>query len=443
MELRADDDRVFMAFSLIFLILAALSTQRLGVGSQSAVPIEKHKDVDKPLPRDTALLMIIFDMKRPVIVLGISSNCHKCDLQPLKENLQKSTNLTVETDFPFTLAVNDSHGKRLCPKYNLLANWKLFHDTESLINADLGSPNFSGPVDGSDHDEMPEKPKKQRLKSLDTFRGIALTIMIFVNSGGGGYYFFKHARWNGLTVADLVFPWFMWIMGVSMVISFQSLRQRQVRPMTIFVKILRRAIILFGLGLFVSNYADLAHYRIPGVLQRFAACYFIIAILQLVINPGTDSVLPVGAWWNPVRDIVALWGQWLVMLGVLAIYVIVTFALKMPGCPRGYIGPGGIADPDSYNCTGGNAGYIDRHLFGSQHITSIRPKTYNTKFLTIQKVPWVPCHLPSWCSLEFSGCITIGLTGTDNDGIIPLNKNLWSVSFIFATGGMAFLLLAY
>lgn len=47
----------------------------------------------------------------------------------------------------------------------------------------------------------------QRLRSLDTFRGIALTIMIFVNYGGGGYWYFAHATWNGLTVADLVFPW--------------------------------------------------------------------------------------------------------------------------------------------------------------------------------------------------------------------------------------------
>ena len=53
--------------------------------------------------------------------------------------------------------------------------------------------------------------------SLDTFRGLAITVMIFVNYGGGSYYFFNHSIWNGLTVADLVFPWFMWIMGVRQV----------------------------------------------------------------------------------------------------------------------------------------------------------------------------------------------------------------------------------
>ena len=50
------------------------------------------------------------------------------------------------------------------------------------------------------------------LQSLDSFRGISIVIMIFVNYGGGGYWFLAHSVWNGLTVADLVFPWFMWIM---------------------------------------------------------------------------------------------------------------------------------------------------------------------------------------------------------------------------------------
>lgn len=85
-------------------------------------------------------------------------------------------------------------------------------------------------VDGEQ--ETPQEPEnqpkaKKRLKSLDTFRGIAITLMIFVNYGGGGYYFFGHAAWNGLLVADLVFPWFIWIMGVSITLSFRSLRRQK------------------------------------------------------------------------------------------------------------------------------------------------------------------------------------------------------------------------
>ncbi|KAM7430371.1 hypothetical protein ABFA07_018897 [Porites harrisoni] len=545
MEVRADDNRVFMAFSLLFAILAVLSTQRLGVGSknvQSKATGISHTD---SLPMDTALLYVnvsdTIDMKNTAYeLLGISSNCHKCPLQVLKSGIRSSLefNTTVETNYPFKLALNDSRGRMVCSpkphkfgehgtytykihsvgrntncvfitdkkpdnpflpllyallvifgvaivwtvsfcifrKYNLFINWRLFQDTESLINADLGSPNFIGSVDGRpprDREEMqPEQPKKQRLKSLDTFRGIALTIMIFVNYGGGGYYFFKHARWNGLTVADLVFPWFMWIMGVSIVISFRSLRQRQVRPMRIFLKIIRRTLILFGLGLLVSNLADLEYYRVPGVLQRFAACYFIISMLQLIINPGADAALPVPtAWWNPIRDVIALWAQWLVMLGILVIYLVITFAIKPSGCPRGYIGPGGLADIEAYeNCTGGIAGSIDRYLFGSKHIYQHPTcmKTYKTMapydpegalgtltssflvFLGVQAgytlftFPNHVARMKRWIFWSIIlGCITLALTGTQNEGVIPLNKNLWSVSFIFATGGMAFLLLTF
>ena len=75
--------------------------------------------------------------------------------------------------------------------------------------------------------------------------------MIFVNYGGGGYWFFNHSAWNGLTVADLVFPWFVWIMGVSVVFSYQSRRKDQIWSR--LYQVFRRSIILFGLGLFLNN----------------------------------------------------------------------------------------------------------------------------------------------------------------------------------------------
>ncbi|KAL3284535.1 hypothetical protein HHI36_018693 [Cryptolaemus montrouzieri] len=61
-----------------------------------------------------------------------------------------------------------------------------------------------------------------RIKSIDVFRGLCIIVMIFVNYGGGQYWFFKHSIWNGLTLADLVFPWFMWIMGLSLAVSFRK-----------------------------------------------------------------------------------------------------------------------------------------------------------------------------------------------------------------------------
>lgn len=70
--------------------------------------------------------------------------------------------------------------------------------------------------------QVDSSAKPGRVQALDTFRGLSLIIMVFVNYGGGGYWFLEHSKWNGLTVADLVFPWFMWIMGTSMAFATHS-----------------------------------------------------------------------------------------------------------------------------------------------------------------------------------------------------------------------------
>jgi len=76
---------------------------------------------------------------------------------------------------------------------------------------------------------------------------------MFVNYGGGGYWFFDHAVWDGLTVADLVMPWFMFMMGVSFTFSLKSMDRRGATKRDMFVKILIRSAKLFILGLFVVN----------------------------------------------------------------------------------------------------------------------------------------------------------------------------------------------
>ena len=100
--------------------------------------------------------------------------------------------------------------------------WIQLRSGNRLVSADLGEEREAQDTVQLVETAEAEAKQSRRVKSLDAFRGLSITIMVFVNYGGGSYYFFNHSPWNGLTVADLVFPWFIWIMGVSLVISIQS-----------------------------------------------------------------------------------------------------------------------------------------------------------------------------------------------------------------------------
>ncbi|CAG2067084.1 unnamed protein product, partial [Timema podura] len=133
--------------------------------------------------------------------------------------------------------------------------------------------------------------EKTRMRSLDVFRGICIAVMIFVNYGGGQYWFFKHSTWNGLTIADLVFPWFLWIMGVSVALSLRSQLRSSVSRWKLFKKVLCRSIVLVSLGILLNSIANakhtkstsLASLRLPGVLQRIGLSYFIVATLETLL----------------------------------------------------------------------------------------------------------------------------------------------------------------
>ena len=342
--------------------------------------------------------------------------------------------------------------------------------TDPLLTTDLGTPTNSL----LDREKGGVKPK-ERLKSLDTFRGISLVIMIFVNYGGGHYWFFAHSKWNGLTVADLVFPWFVWIMGTAMAFAFRSINQQETRKVKIFLKILRRSIVLFALGLFVSsegkeNPVDFTQMRIMGVLQRFALTYLVVATVHLIcatpVNKNANTAI------RPFRDILNYWHEWIIHLVLLMIYLLLTFFLKVPGCPTGYLGPGGLADDAQYvECTGGAAGYIDRQVLGYSHVYG--SPTCRDVFKT--KVHYDPEGLLGTltsCFLCFLGLqagkilvtysdplervtrflvwgVVLGAIAailckcSKDDGWIPLNKNLWSLSFILALSAMAFFLFTF
>ncbi|XP_052684624.1 heparan-alpha-glucosaminide N-acetyltransferase-like isoform X5 [Crassostrea angulata] len=361
---------------------------------------------------------------------------------------------------------------------------RLFMTTgnESLINPGAYTSEDLGVMQTTINpaDEQDSRPKKERLKSLDTFRGISLTIMNFVNYGGGGYWFFDHSDWNGVTVADLVFPWFIWIMGTAMAYSFTGMLRRVTPKHKIFWKIFKRSCILFVLGLLVNtggcDPTRLTHLRIPGVLQRFAGTYLVVASIHMFFAKTVD--VSMYTYWGFIRDIVDFWLEWILHIVFVTVHIIITFTLDVPGCGKGYIGPGGLHEAVNsteasvyQNCTGGAAGYIDRQVFGDDHIY----QSPTCKPIYKTTVPYDPegllgtlnsvfmCYLglqagkilmtfkePSARVKRFLIwglflCLIAGaLCGFKKDGgTIPLNKNLWSLSFVLCMAGFAFVLLAF
>lgn len=126
--------------------------------------------------------------------------------------------------------------------------------------------------------------QKNRILSIDLFRGITIGAMILVNNPGdwGAIYSpLKHAKWHGCTLADLIFPFFLFIMGVSIPISFQNRKENSQSKFKLFLKITKRSALLFLLGIILNGFPEynLDTIRIPGVLQRIGIVYFFTAII--------------------------------------------------------------------------------------------------------------------------------------------------------------------
>jgi len=318
------------------------------------------------------------------------------------------------------------------------------------------------------------KPGKPRVRSLDTFRGIAIVIMIFVNDGGGGYWFMEHATWNGLYVADLVFPWFIWIMGVCIPMSVKSNIKRETPVRSVVWDVTVRSVKLFLLG-FVLNtlgWIDLSRLRVPGVLQRFGVAYFVVFLVGYCFTKA-ESYQTAGLWWAKIADIVQLLPQWVIMLCILLLHQLVVVLVAAPGCDPGYSGPGGLhgwtPDKNNTGCIGGITGYIDKQFFTSQHIygnptakgvysaSAFDPEGILGSLTTIFQVflgyqagyilqvySGHVDRIGRWiCWSVLTGTIGAVLCGaSQNDGWVPVNKNLWSISFVMVTSSFAFLLLA-
>ncbi|CAH1111672.1 unnamed protein product [Psylliodes chrysocephalus] len=315
----------------------------------------------------------------------------------------------------------------------------------------------------------PDVPKKERIQSLDTFRGFAIILMIFANYGQGGYTVIEHARWNGLHAADLVFPSFLWIMGACIPIGMVSNFKKQVSNKDMIINVAKRSIKLFCIGIFLNSGADLNYLRFMGVLQRLGIAYFAVSVICIFCMDRTNNGYEKESKLAHVIDILKLWKGWIIVLAILVFHTILTFTIAAPGCPKGYLGPGGLHKNASYfDCVGGATGYIDGLILGKHRYQN------PTIFYVYEAKPFDPegivgclttifhCFIGVQAGitlLTFKGhferltrwllwAVITGIVGgalcgfTKEEGFIPVNKNLWSLSFVMATSCFAFFMLS-
>jgi predicted acyltransferase len=162
--------------------------------------------------------------------------------------------------------------------------------------ADAGARNAQGPA-----------PQK-RLVSLDVLRGLTIAFMILVNNNGGpgSWKEMNHAAWNGFTATDLVFPTFLFVVGVSIVFSTQARLARGEKAGELAGHAVGRALVLIVFGIVVNGYPNfhLAHLRFYGVLQRIAICYLIVQLFYLVDRR---------VWTKVLALVVVLLGYWVLV----------------------------------------------------------------------------------------------------------------------------------
>jgi len=266
------------------------------------------------------------------------------------------------------------------------------------------------------------KPSK-RLDSLDILRGLTVAGMILVNNGyGESFEMLLHSKWNGMTPCDLVFPFFLFIMGIS---CYISLVKSQFKPTKAIIwKIVKRTVLLFLIGLFINWFhlalkgqpLDFAHLRIWAVMQRIALCYFAVSLFALFVNHR--YTLPTVALLLAVYTLILLFGN-------------------------------GYSEDPSVNILS----RADNWIFGYDHLYHKSPVDPEGLLGTISSIAHV--MLGFYCGKLIKTtnneqvatrifavgtvCIVLGYLLTYG---LPLNKRIWSPSYVLVTCGLCALLQA-
>ena len=281
----------------------------------------------------------------------------------------------------------------------------------------------------------------KRYLAVDLLRGLTIAFMILVNDNGSdrAFWALKHAEWNGFTPTDLVFPTFLFLVGASIVFSTESRLSRGATRASLFAHTIRRAIIIYLLGLVVNSapFFRLSTMRYYGVLPRIALCYLIVATLYIYIRRPNGSA----AGEPIVGDKVVL------LIACLVGYYILMRFVPVPG----YGVPG--RDIPFLDHDANIVAWLDRQFFSAKHLYE-GTRDPEGLISTIPAIGTTLIGVLAGLFLRSSRPDTrkaLGLAAAGASGVIlgllwnpwfPLNKKLWTSSFVLYAAGWSLLILA-
>jgi predicted acyltransferase len=282
---------------------------------------------------------------------------------------------------------------------------------------------MTAPVAAASNPSSVIRDASVRLASLDVFRGFNIAAMILVNTPGDGSHTYApllHATWERITPTDLVFPFFMFIVGVALAAALRPYWSGTRTPDgALYRRLARRAAILILLGLLINGLPslDLATWRIPGVLQRIGICFFLAAVIILTV---------------PRR------GQYAIGALILGAYSVILLFVGAPGVAPGQIEP-----------TANISRWFDLQVFSAAHVYTVWPTEPEGLLSTPSAI--VSVLLGCWTGMSVAGrpavsrlgvrIIACGaffvVLGWGLSPIIPMVKMIWSPTFVLFTGGWA------
>jgi len=310
-------------------------------------------------------------------------------------------------------------------------SWGIGGDVCEYIGRDM--PTASRDVPVLKHTSETKKQAPKRLMCLDIYRGLCVAGMIVVDNPGSdtkAYWPIMHAQWNGWTPADFIFPSFLFLVGISLVFSVASRLQRGESRSDIFVHALWRSLILVAVGLLVNASPiigfDIHTFRFEGVTQRIALCYLAAVSMEL---------------WSGRR------GQLIALAACIVGYWAILRFVPIPG----YGVPGHdipFMDPDR-----NLPAWLDRKLFmGHLYNGNRDPEgiihtipAIGTTLIGVLTGHWLRSTKAP--AIKAVGMLLVGVVGL-SAGLFwsrwfPINKNLWTSSFVLFSGGFALTFLAF